>query len=585
MTYTSPPQRPRPAKVLLVAAVVVFALPPAGGVASPFGVNAHIPLPGVLDEVARGGVGWIRIDMLWSLVEPEPDVFDWSVYDELVDEARARDLRILATVGATPLWASDGPADTGVPRDPADWWDFCFRAAIRYRGRVEAWGLWNEPNLERFWSGSRSEYIEVIVATGADAVHAADPRAVVCAPTTSHLGSAHWDDWLRDVLDAESDRIDVVTHNVYPDGTSASSVTAKLESGSSFPDSQPSVREVLASARWLGRPFWLSETGAESLPDGEGAQEAFYTNLLSAWFGEERGHTWIDRVFFYEMVDDPRFYPDITYGLLSPPPWLRRKRAFYAYRDFIGEALVDDAEVVQLSPPDVVLPKTPFEVVLEVRNTGTTTWTAADGYRPDIRTSFAGWTVETTGLASGARVPPRTSVRYVVRLTPPGRVQPLPPKTYVLTWRMKRDDGVVFGLPRRTEITVSRDPAPEFVLEPQTITAAAGGAVTLRAEAAAFETVEYRWQRNGMDLVDGDRYQGTASPVLTISALGPDVTGWYRCVATAAETSAATAWAGVHLVAGGGESRRGRQRVLPEPPSASDDDGWRAIARHLSGRR
>ena len=118
--------------------------------ASTFGINAHIPSAQILDKVSDSGVGWVRIDFIWPLVEPEPDVYDWSVYDALLDRLETRDLRVYATVAATPSWATSGSEFTGVPGDPDQWQEFCYLAAARYRGRVDAWGLWNEPNLDRF---------------------------------------------------------------------------------------------------------------------------------------------------------------------------------------------------------------------------------------------------------------------------------------------------------------------------------------------------------------------------------------------------------------------------------------------------
>jgi len=53
------------------------------------------------------------------------------------------------------------------------------RVAARYAGTIQAWGLWNEPNLTQFWSGTRQQFIDVVLKPGADAIHAANPSALV----------------------------------------------------------------------------------------------------------------------------------------------------------------------------------------------------------------------------------------------------------------------------------------------------------------------------------------------------------------------------------------------------------------------
>ena len=80
------------------------------------------------------GLEWVRIDVLWSIIEPARDVYDWSVYDALVDRLETRGLRTYAGMGATPAWATSGPAFSGVPDDPDQWREFCFLVAARYAG-------------------------------------------------------------------------------------------------------------------------------------------------------------------------------------------------------------------------------------------------------------------------------------------------------------------------------------------------------------------------------------------------------------------------------------------------------------------
>jgi hypothetical protein len=307
---------------------------------SPYGINVHAPagaqLAAQLDRVERGGIGWVRIDFIWAAVETQRGVYDWRLYDALVAAAQQRGLSVLAIVAYTPQWATDGPEIAGVPRDADDWKTFCTKAAKRYRGRIAAWEIWNEPNLTKFWAGSRQQYWQQILIPGADAIHAADPQALVAGPALAHVGSRDWHHWLLETLQTAGDKIDVVTHHLY-DGDGSRDVTTKLDGSTQFGNNPglwnviaPSVREVLKAAGARDKPFWLTETGWESDDVGETRQGDHYRGLLGDWLaGGTRD--WVKKVFFYELQDNS----DFSWGVLRPDGSL--KPAYGAFRGFIAE--------------------------------------------------------------------------------------------------------------------------------------------------------------------------------------------------------------------------------------------------------
>ena len=98
--------------ILLAAALLAAPrpAPAAAGEASPYGVNAHAPegedLRLLLDLAQAARLGWIRIDFIWSWVEPARGARDWRVYDGIVAEARARGIEVYASLVGTPAWAT-----------------------------------------------------------------------------------------------------------------------------------------------------------------------------------------------------------------------------------------------------------------------------------------------------------------------------------------------------------------------------------------------------------------------------------------------------------------------------------------------
>ena len=92
----------------------------------------------------------------------------------------ARGLKVLARLDHPPFWA--GPADPAMgPTDPVLFAEFCGAVAERYKGRIAAYEVWNEPNLAREWGGqppNPAAYVELLKACYL-AIKAADPAAMV----------------------------------------------------------------------------------------------------------------------------------------------------------------------------------------------------------------------------------------------------------------------------------------------------------------------------------------------------------------------------------------------------------------------
>jgi len=572
---TLAPWRPRlprkAAQHTLGLAVLAFALLLSSSsnlAASNFGINVHVPPPDVLDKVSQDGIGWIRIDFLWSVVQPAPNEWDWSIYDSLVAEAQNRGLQILGILKDTPSWATLGSPGTGVP-DPVAWQRFCFRAARRYRHSINAWELWNEPNLPRFWEGSRQDYINVILLPGARAIHEADFAALAAGPALAHLQSGHWDTWLKECLTAGRDVLDVATHHLYPSSCSHTTVTKALDRGGSFPWNPPSVKKVLKKAGWFGRPFWLTETGMSSERCGQHDQAGFYTNLLNDWFRTDRDMSWMDRIFFYEIMDAP---DDPGWGITGPLPELEPKEAYFAYGDFIAGTPVDDAETVAVRTRLTLAPGATGTLLLVLRNSGASTWTPDAGHRlvpvDDPDHLVAG----PVSLPGGGAVPPGALVSLRVPVTAPN----LPPGEELaapLRFRMEREGKWRFGDEIHATVWISDlsgpwpgvdGPAAPPAVEP-------GATVRLQLQCDTTQELSFRWERDGVPLEENGVYSGVAGPELTIRQFGKNVEGWYRCVVGRGpvfEVDTPAVWVG--LAEPGPPSPRPVRRRLTLPGDAGE---------------
>lgn len=166
----------------------------------------------MLDWVRQMRFTHVKQTFAWRDLEPERGQWLWHESDRILSETERRDLHIVARLGKVPAWAAPdaafvrGDDHDAPPVDMADWARYCGAVAERYRGRIGAYQLWNEPNLSREWGGREPDaagYVALLAACSR-AIRAADPDAILIsaglAPTGVYDASAHPDDIYLDAL-------------------------------------------------------------------------------------------------------------------------------------------------------------------------------------------------------------------------------------------------------------------------------------------------------------------------------------------------------------------------------------------------
>jgi hypothetical protein len=149
----------------------------------------------------------VKQTFAWEDVQPTPDQWLFERSDQILDELEGRDLKLVARLTDAPAWAHPNqPGERGVdyvdapPDDPAAFGRYCGAIAERYRGRIAAYQIWNEPNLSREWGNRTPDpagYVELLRACS-EAIRAADPDAILIsagmAPTGTNDATATPDD-------------------------------------------------------------------------------------------------------------------------------------------------------------------------------------------------------------------------------------------------------------------------------------------------------------------------------------------------------------------------------------------------------
>ncbi len=154
--------------------------PPPPAPRSFYGVMAaDDPTSSETAEMRAGGVGTLRINLVWAWVQPDsPADHDWSHYDRVIGDAARQGVRVLPTIYGSPAWAA-------IKQNYPPWQDnvhafhaFATAVAQRYGANgtfwamhpeipklpVIWWQLWNEASSSTFWDATPNarEYVNLL---------------------------------------------------------------------------------------------------------------------------------------------------------------------------------------------------------------------------------------------------------------------------------------------------------------------------------------------------------------------------------------------------------------------------------------
>jgi hypothetical protein len=165
----------------------------------------------------------------WKDVNPARGVFDWSVLDMRVAQSEATGARPLLVLGLTPTWAASDPnagdprwglGTASPPKDLNDWKNYVQAVVNRYGNRIGGYEVWNEANLQTFWTGSFDQLAE-LTDTAYDIIKVSNSGALVMmASTTTRLVSpaAKFTAGYLEALGRYGNPFDGYTIHTYPAG-------------------------------------------------------------------------------------------------------------------------------------------------------------------------------------------------------------------------------------------------------------------------------------------------------------------------------------------------------------------------------
>jgi O-antigen ligase len=137
-----------------------------------------------LAAIEAAGFRWLRQRFPWDKIEPRKGVYDWAVWDDIVEGALQHNLALVAVLDGSPAWArgvGDGANPLAPPVEAADYGAFAVAFAERYGDRIDHYQIWDEPNIAPHWGAGEIDPAAYarLLREGAIQIRAADPEAVI----------------------------------------------------------------------------------------------------------------------------------------------------------------------------------------------------------------------------------------------------------------------------------------------------------------------------------------------------------------------------------------------------------------------
>ncbi|MGB1250654.1 MAG: cellulase family glycosylhydrolase [Candidatus Promineifilaceae bacterium] len=312
------------------------------GVAHDFVAEPRAKQAQLLAAMQDAGIRSIRLPLRWTIIEPQQDDFRWAKTDRAIELLHANNIDIIGVLTWVPTWAN-GQSSANTPSghfpeayppySVADFTNFVNAVASRYRGKVQSYEIFNEPNSDLFWrpAANVSEYIPFL-CDGYAAIKAVDSNAIVGMGGLVGNGidfirqQRDLDDYLPALYaQGAQNCFDIVTIHPY-----VHPVEVGLNSLQTlFIDKTLAV--MIANGDG-DKPIWITEIGWSTAPNAWG-QPTVSEAEIATWIGQLYGklHS-VERIYWYNLRDvgnNPNSV-ELNFGLLRHD--LTPKPAFYTYK-------------------------------------------------------------------------------------------------------------------------------------------------------------------------------------------------------------------------------------------------------------
>ncbi|NCE88048.1 cellulase family glycosylhydrolase [Pseudomonas sp. Q1] len=377
-----------------------------------------------IDKLKALGLQWVRLDLHWDQLEPAEGQYQVATLDQLVGNLQTNQLKsVFYLVGSAPFATTAPPGapyqDQYPPKNPDVFANRMALLSQRYPS-VDAWQVWNEPNLLGFWRpvADPAGYFTLLAAT-TNALRTVNPDKPVVAAGMAFLSEMPNGKTMLSALSALGvNRLNTVVsyhpYNQLPEGNDPANL-----------DFVAKTQALNQSLRAEGvKTLWSTEWGWSNYPGPKEAQDLI-TRQQQADYVVRRVALMsamdFDKIFLFTLsdLDQRASVRDQSYGLLdinaNPKP------SYTALKNFL------DVSGPQLTPGD---PPTADQLPDGLFSIG---WTRADGHKLWYFWSAQGGNAHLPNLTSATLYDPLRGTQTPVSGTN-GLTVPVKSNLQILLW-------------------------------------------------------------------------------------------------------------------------------------------------------
>lgn len=316
--------------------------------------------------ISTAGFHWLRQEFPWYDIEIhgkgdfedrrfDPHRSAWEKYDHIVELSEEYNLEIIARLSSPPDWAHDNDKSQGAFAPPKDFGDFAdYAAAVveHYKGRINHFQVWNEPNIYPEWgeqSVDPEAYTELLCATY-KAIKVANRQAIVLSGAlapTSELTGRNLNDFIflqRMYSAGAADCFDVMSMQGY--GLWSGPTDHRMRPVVINYGRNQFIRDIMVQNGDAHKAIWISEMNWNAVPPSSGLPPNYGRVTLeqqARWapLAYERARSdwpWIGVInfWFFKRASDSEKYQTWYYFRMSEPDFSLLP-VYYTMKDYIEE--------------------------------------------------------------------------------------------------------------------------------------------------------------------------------------------------------------------------------------------------------
>ena len=269
--------------------------------------KAFAKMDALCAAASAAGVKWLREQIVWSeIVRSGSPVY--AKYDRIMSIVERYGLSICMLFGALPKNATWNDPDY-----PERYCEALRLAVRRYKGRVAAWEIVNEPNLPWPMDSRWKANYRRLLPMATQVVHEEDPAARTVGCSASGLGVG----FIRSLADETFDDVSIHPYRRFVDSR----------------EFLADLAEVYAAAH--GRAIWITEIGWHSFPGYTGRKANSivplheFASLMARAHMAAAAAPGVKAIFGYDFVDDGilaagyEYHMGVIYDNGAPKPAYR----------------------------------------------------------------------------------------------------------------------------------------------------------------------------------------------------------------------------------------------------------------------